>query len=755
MNIFKHLLLQIFVIAMLCSCGKEGYDFGNEDNGQKPSADLGAVEFSVSTDYTIRTKAPGADLNLNPDNFSFAIFNEGGVMVNNWQSFSQIKGQSVKLNQGAYTAQAWYGDSTAIGFDAVYFVGRTRFQVEKLKTTQGVTVTCRQGNAKVAVVWGDTIRSEYPDYSAVVKRVGTEQTMSFAKDETRAGYVQAGNINLEVSMTDASGNTRTYVHETPIPVAAQDSLTLRVDCRKQGSTDGYVVISYNLDTTTTDKPQQITIPAFLVSKPAPELMNQGFDENNTIEFWEGDVSNPVMVMIKAQAFIDSCRVSLASPFVEVAFPDSIDIVHDSENAVRLQNVCGIKWDDQLQNKRYAAIDLTEFARNLRVVGSGVASESTTFTVSVVDKRGKKSGKTTYTLVAKRPVLSLNNVPEYDMWATKAYIELVTDVENLSLFKFEYLVNNIPNEANAALVAENGNVKRYEITGLAPGTSYIFRANYCNGLYYTNTVSVVTEAAQQLANGNMDTWSNTEWTTYGLQKIYHYYPGVSASDKSWSTRNSLTMEGVNGGTSSGTTNQVVAYRWNSCTIPTADAVSGSAAEIRTMALSTKSVAGTSVGTGALWSQKNIEAFMESNGKVYAGYLYTGTADVTSGSPVPAAAGISHPSRPLSVSFSYKYMPFNGDKFKVYAKVYDSNGSVIASTQEFVSGDAKGTYTEYTMDFTYSDSSKKASSIMVFFQSGTNETSDYVQFVDGSYDANPWSLDTFVGSILRVDNIVLNY
>jgi hypothetical protein len=61
----------------------------------------------------------------------------------------------------------------------------------------------------------------------------------------------------------------------------------------------------------------------------------------------------------------------------------------------------------------------------------------------------------------------------------------------------------------------------------------------------------------------------------------------------------------------------------------------------------------------------------------------------------------------------------------------------------------------MDFTYSDSSKKASSIMVFFQSGTNETSDYVQFVDGSYDANPWSLDTFVGSILRVDNIVLNY
>ena len=93
--------------------------------------------------------------------------------------------------------------------------------------------------------------------------------------------------------------------------------------------------------------------------------------------------------------------------------------------------------------------------------------------------------------------------------------------------------------------------------------------------------------------------------------------------------------------------------------------------------------------------------------------------------------------------------------MYAKLYDEQGNVIAQTQEFVSGDSKTEYTEMQLDFAYSNLQKKAVSIMVFFQSGTNETMEYVQHVDGSYDANPWSLDTFVGSVLKVDNVVLNY
>ena len=765
---FKGVLLQIFAILLLCSCGKEGYDFGNEGNAQTPAADQGEVEFSLSTDYTIRTRATGEDLNLNPDNFSFAILNASNYVVEQWTQFSQVKGQSIKLNSGSYVAMAWYGDSTATGFDAIYFVGKSNFEVEKLQTTKNVSITCKQGNAKVAVNWGDNIK-KYSNFQAWVKREGGVDSLNFTKDETRAGYVPAGNIRLSVSTTDASGVERIYEHETPISVAAQDYLTLHIDSKSGGgngggtpdtpggSDEGYIVITYNIDTTTSDKPQQITIPAFLVSKPAPSLSGIGFDDNNCAEFWEGDISDPIKVMINAQAFISSCKVAIKSPSANVTLPDTIDIVSDATNAAKLKDVLGIVWDDEFQNKRYATIDLTNFARSIRVVDNGTSSESTTISVLVTDMRGKKSEEVTYTLTAKRPVMSLNAVPAYDMWARKAYIELVTDVEDKSLFKFEYLVNNLPYDVKYSLVSTSGNVSRYEISGLAPGTSYIFRANYNNGLYYTNTVAVTTEAAQQLVNGDMETWSNDSWNTYGMQKIYCYYPGASASDKGWSTRNTLTMDGVSDGTSTGTSNQVVAYRWNSCTIPTGDAVSGNAAEIRTMALSTRSVAGTEVGSGLFWSTKAVEAFMQNYGKVYAGYLYTGAKDVTTQNSVPDSKGIAHQSRPLSLTFSYKYAPFNGDKCKIYAKVYDSNGSIIAQTEEFVSGERKDAYTKVTFDFVYSSYQSKAASIMVFFQSGVNEGANmsYVQFVDGSYDGNPWSLDTFVGSVLKIDNVELDY
>ena len=163
----------------------------------------------------------------------------------------------------------------------------------------------------------------------------------------------------------------------------------------------------------------------------------------------------------------------------------------------------------------------------------------------------------------------------------------------------------------------------------------------------------------------------------------------------------------------------------------------------------------MGSGMFWGTKDVENFMKNNNKVYAGYLYTGANDVTTQYPVPDSRGIAHQSRPASLSFSYKYAPFNGDKFKAYAVIYDAKGAVIARTEEFLSGERKDSYTKVTFEFSYSSLKSKAASIMVFFQSGINETFSYVRFVDGSYDANPWSLDTFVGSVLKVDNVELNY
>lgn len=300
-----------------------------------------------------------------------------------------------------------------------------------------------------------------------------------------------------------------------------------------------------------------------------------------------------------------------------------------------------------------------------------------------------------------------------------------------------------------------------ITGLEPSSTdpdsppkqYTVRARY-GGVNSDNTATLTMENAQELENGDMDSWDKDEYTTYGKRKIYLYYVGESSSDKYWGTRNSLTMDGVEGGDSNGTSNQITAYRWNSCTIETDDAVSGSAAEIRTMALTQASVSGTEVGSGLFWANNEVEDFVYRNHRVFSGWLYTGSTDVTVSNEIPDELGVSHIARPISLSFDYKYAPYNGDKCSIYAKLYGKEGNEIASVN-FETDAVQDSYETIDLVFEYRDLQVEAAYIYIMFKSGVNESWNYVQYISGSYNANPWSLDTFVGSVLKIDNVVLNY
>lgn len=321
-----------------------------------------------------------------------------------------------------------------------------------------------------------------------------------------------------------------------------------------------------------------------------------------------------------------------------------------------------------------------------------------------------------------------------------------------------VLNNIVYEASSDgitwIPSEKTGDRKIVIKGLEASTKYTLRSRF-GAVYSSNTQEVITEGAQQIENGDMEKWSYETYNTYGLNTIYLYYAGTSSLDKNWGTRNTLTMDGVKEGTSSGTSNQITAYRWNSCTIPTTDAVSGNAAEIRTMALATIPIKGTEVGTGIFWSKNNVENVVKNNHRIYNGYLYTGISDVISFNELPSEYGISQLDRPLSISFNYKYSPFNGDNCLIYAKLYDINKNEIASTTEFKSNEYQDSYRMVTLNFQYSSLNTKAASIFVMFQSGEKESWDYVTHISGSYNTNPWSLDSFVGSVLKIDNVTLNY
>ncbi|MBQ8034283.1 MAG: DUF4493 domain-containing protein [Bacteroidales bacterium] len=740
MKFFKASLLIVLMAALCASCGKDAYDFGG-----------GSAKFALSADYTtsaVGTKS-GEELSLDVNDFTLEVFNSSGVKFKKWK-YGDIKDEKVRMNKGNFTAHAFYGDSLAVGFDAIYFAGKSTFAVDGQSTT-AVSMVCRMANVKVAVEWGDNVKADYSDWSVKIYREGKSGSLSFGKDETRSGYIPAGDIKMDITLIDGNGNTRVYSPKA-IACAANDFITFKIDTKEAAKEE--VTISFQLVTGTDDKIETVVIPAALVAKDAPSFEAVGFT-NNAVSFVEASgVEGDLYVGITAPAFIEKCVLVSQSEFLPSNWPQEIDLLDSNEELLSTIRAYGIKWSLSKGESRYGIVSFAELTKRLRMVGENVNK----FTLRVTDVKGKVS-EIELTLNLVGATVAINAIPDYDMWATKAYIEVTTNATDASQFVIEAMDGTSAVALNTEFVSRTSDVSRFMVTGLVPATAYSFRANYSNGLKYTEQTAGTTEAAQQLVNGDMESWSNTKYNTYGLKSIYLYYPGNSASDKAWGTKNTLTMDGVEDGTSSGTTNQVTAYRWNSCTIPTTDAVSGNAAEIRTMAMSRVGLGGTDVGSGLFWAEKAVAEAVQKDYRVYAGTLYTGKTDVTASAETPDKLGISHQSRPASLTFSYKYAPYNGDNCKVYAKLYNAAGEEIASTDEFTTAATVSGYTEYTLNFKYSRMDSKAASAFVIFQSGVNEGInekwEYVAFVDGSYDANPWSLDSFVGSVLKVDNVILNY
>lgn len=88
------------------------------------------------------------------------------------------------------------------------------------------------------------------------------------------------------------------------------------------------------------------------------------------------------------------------------------------------------------------------------------------------------------------------------------------------------------------------------------------------------------------------------------------------------------------------------------------------------------------------------------------------------------------------------------------MYDASHNEIASTEVFNSA-AQESYTTKTLVLNYTSLDVKAAYIAVFFQSGTDLDISHMNHVEGGYSASPFNQDRIVGSVLKVDNVTLNY
>lgn len=352
-------------------------------------------------------------------------------------------------------------------------------------------------------------------------------------------------------------------------------------------------------------------------------------------------------------------------------------------------------------------------------------------------------------------LSLKN-GDADVWATKAYVKVEASAKSRASRTISSSTVEIQYKdgeewkawPNQSYDNEKG---LFLLTGMGEsatetnGVAYTLRAAYKRGGEagsYSGELGITTEAKAQIPNSGFDNWytdSKEKWSAGLLKKIkwFFYYPYQQDDEGHWWSTNNERAQAWTVAPVYVTTCPAVIYTYDTRT------GEGKAAEIHTS------------GSGGEYASTSWKMYPES---AFAGSIFIGTYSWSDKSE-HKSLGHSFNTRPLGLSFWYKYKPYKTDAFKVMVEV--KSGETVIAAGEYVpeaysSEDLE--YQQHTISLEYTNNLLKATSISVQFLS-TNKTS----FTENDLQKNGTltltdcsdSWNAHFGSFLKIDDVELIY
>lgn len=728
MRDIRFVLTVVSVFSVMASCTETAVETVSEAEGN--------VSVSLSAEerlYLSSKSSPEGEVQV--DDFTVEIFKTDGQPGSEGvrlyrDSYANTRGRNIGLNPGNYRLYAYYGAQDGAGFDTPYYKAEKDFEVRP-KTHEEVSATASLSNVKVSVAYGDIIKLDYKDFYTVV-RSGKEASLRFDKDETRPGYVPAGEVVVEV-YADVDGEWKYYASE-PVEYQPGDYVILNIDTKPS---DSSLSLDIKVDNSVEIVEEEITIPESMMPQSAPEMTFNGFGESGKVEIFEaGEVPESMKVDIVAGAGISHCYLDIQSDcLMSLGVPERVDLTDIDPSVSDILRDNGFRWLGSMSGQRLAYIDLTGLAEKLSSERYDPAAPfRATVTVTVEDAVGKSTESSPVSVASVAPEFSFS-AADTDAWARSIRgMEISYGRANPGVLKLQYKSESDTEWKDAALASDNGSVLSYEnISGLSPQTEYQLRAIYNGNAESAVTAALTTEDAAQAGNAGFEEWTTEEFKfTYKFfgsheHNVNWYLPWTSGSQDVWWA--------VNSRKSMPTSTSVVSANWNWVRFPmvafTDDSASGNyAARIYTVA----------VGD---WSTE------VAPGTSYAGELFIGTSD-DSGNH--SSDGHSFSSRPDMLQFMYKYDSNGGETFEVYSELRSPDGGVIATASS--TGQASGEWSRMTVPFTYSDLDVKAGTVTMSFRSSSSTEPS----VTGNKSIVIAGNETYTGnfgSVLTVDDIELIY
>lgn len=135
------------------------------------------------------------------------ILDASAAVVKHADNWTELN--NVLLPVATYTIKAYSADKDkeAQGFEAApYYEGQEEVAIEANKA-KAVEITCKLAQAMVSVNCSESFKTAFSDYACSIE--GTDLSVPFVKDETRAAYVKAGQpLTVKVDFNNGKSFTQ-------------------------------------------------------------------------------------------------------------------------------------------------------------------------------------------------------------------------------------------------------------------------------------------------------------------------------------------------------------------------------------------------------------------------------------------------------------------------------------------------------------------------------------------------------------------
>lgn len=684
------------------------------------------VILSLNADNSHRTKADAEESLPSIEDFTVEIFKKATGARLYRDTYSNAKDTKIRLNAGDYKLVAFHGDSLGAGFSSAYYQALVPFTIDASQRRVNVSGTAKLANTKVAVNYGEMLKTYYTRFctSVFTDKENVSDSLGFSQTETRAGFIPAGTLTVNLYAA-LPGEKMKYYHTT-VAASPNDFITLNLETNPQ---QGKISIGIVIDNSVEIVEKEVEMDATDIATGTPEITVSDNLKAGTVEFYEGDDLDGTTVSVVSPAGFAHAWLETTSDYLKAkGIADKIDLCEISADTKAIFSGLGIQILNMGSNTMFSYIDFSGMKNKLKYESTPFEGS---FKLTVEDKNGAQASSSSFALKMLQNDATLS-VSEDNAFA-RSFRKVNVTVTSGKPENYTLQYRSKDGKWTAAEGVITGNSIDYEkISGITPGTEYEFRAIYNNNPdNSTDTVTVKSEDAAQVGNSDFENWT-TETITISVawasdRTLDWYLPYTDTSDAWWAVTSKKSMP----------TSILATTKTSVKSFPTVayspDCVSGSrSAHIYT------------VNVGRL----NTDAI--ASGTSYAGELFIGTAD-DSGNH--STDGHSFSSRPDKFTFKYKFAPKGSEKFYVKIEFKDASGNVL-NTLEDTEGPSASDWTAYSTDFSWDDLSKKVANIYISFKSSSS-SSPGVNAASTLEVAGNAETGGHFGSSLYVDDIELIY